>query len=103
MIVRIWTADAIGENANEYRKHFEDVLLPRLHAIVGFISACLLERVICQRIELVVITRWETIDAIRAFAGHPQDRAVVEPEAQAVLERYDETVKHYVVAVEEWK
>ncbi len=103
MIVRIWTADAVGENADMYRRHFEEALLPRLHAIPGFISACLLQRVIGQRIELVVITRWENIDAIRSFAGHQQDKAVVEPEAQAVLERYDETVKHYVVALEEWR
>ncbi|MDE2184765.1 MAG: antibiotic biosynthesis monooxygenase [Alphaproteobacteria bacterium] len=101
MIVRIWTAEALSENADDYRHHFYEVLLPRLRAIDGFVDTSVLERVVDSRIEFVIITRWETLDAIRAFAGHDAERAVVEPDAQAALERYDEMVKHYVLVAEE--
>jgi hypothetical protein len=40
---------------------------------------------------------WESMDAIRAFAGPRPDVAVVEPEARAVLSRYDREVRHYEV------
>ena len=118
MIVRIWTADALDENAEDYRRHFHDILMPKLRAIDGFISAEALERVTKSHIEFVIITRWENLDsirafaghheeraviepAIRAFAGHHEERAVIEPDIRAALERYDETVKHYVLVTEE--
>jgi heme-degrading monooxygenase HmoA len=101
MIVRIWTADALDENAEDYRRHFHDILMPKLRAIDGFISAEALERVTKSRIEFVIITRWENLDSIRAFAGHHEERAVIEPDIRAALERYDETVKHYVHVAEE--
>jgi hypothetical protein len=44
-----------------------------------------------------VITLWESMDAIRRFAGEDADRAVVEPEARAVLSEFDDGVRHYEV------
>jgi hypothetical protein len=35
--------------------------------------------------ELLVITKWDSLDAIRAFAGDSPEVAVVAPEARAVL------------------
>lgn len=101
MIVRVWTAEALSENADDYRHHFYEVLLPRLRAIAGFVNTEVLERVVGPRVEFVIITRWDNFDAIRAFAGHHEERAVVEPDVRAALERYDETVKHYVRVAEE--
>jgi heme-degrading monooxygenase HmoA len=71
MIVRIWTAEALTENADDCRRHFENVLMPRLRGIDGFLGVSVLERVIDGRTEFVIITRWDNIDAIRTFAGHP--------------------------------
>lgn len=101
MIVRIWTADALEDNAEDYRRHFYDILLPKLRAIDGFRGTEVLERVVGRRVEFVIITRWDNFDAIRAFAGHHEERAVVEPDARAALERYDEIVRHYVRVAEE--
>ncbi len=101
MIVRIWTAEALEENAEDYRRHFYDILLPKLRDIDGFLGTEVLERVVGKKIEFVIITRWDNFDAIRAFAGHHEERAVVEPDIRAALERYDEKVKHYVRVAEE--
>ena len=49
--------------------------------------------------ELVVATRWESLDAVRRFAGESYERAVVEPVVAELLESYDEHVTHYSVAV----
>lgn len=49
------------------------------------------------RTEFLVMTLWESMGAIRRFAGENPERAVVEPEARAVLEEYDDFVRHYEV------
>jgi hypothetical protein len=50
--------------------------------------------------ELLVISRWASIEAIKAFAGSHPERAVVEPGARAVLTEYDDFVTHYEVTLE---
>lgn len=47
--------------------------------------------------EFLVITLWDSMDAIRRFAGEDSERAVVEPEARAVLAEFDDFVRHYEV------
>jgi len=48
-------------------------------------------------VEFLVLTRWTSMEAIRAFAGPNPERAVVEPGAIAALTAYDEEVRHYEV------
>ena len=45
-------------------------------------------------------SRWQSMDAVRAFAGADPDRAVIEPGAKAVLAEYDDFVTHYEVTLE---
>jgi hypothetical protein len=49
-------------------------------------------------VEFIAITLWESIDAIRKFAGDSIDGAVVEPEARAVLSGFDDFVRHFELA-----
>ena len=49
------------------------------------------------RVEFLVMTFWDSMAAIRGFAGADPERAVVEPEARAVLAEYDNFVRHYEV------
>jgi mannose-6-phosphate isomerase-like protein (cupin superfamily) len=99
MVARRWTALAEGsEQGNAYVEHFERVVRPQLDRSDGFLGATV-ERVEADGgIEIVVVTRWESIDAIRAFAGQDIDLAVVEPEARAVLSRFDSRVRHIELA-----
>jgi heme-degrading monooxygenase HmoA len=50
-----------------------------------------------DKVELVVLTLWESMDAIQKFAGTEPNRAVVEPEARAVLTSFDDSVTHFEV------
>ena len=54
-------------------------MLPELRNVPGFVGATLSKREEGERIEFVVLTRWQSLEAIRAFAGADVDRAVVEP------------------------
>jgi heme-degrading monooxygenase HmoA len=48
-------------------------------------------------VEFVVITLWDSMQAVRAFAGDTPDVAVIEPAARAVLAAFDQFVRHYTV------
>ena len=96
-ILRMWTATATSEQAPAYIHHAVNKVFPDLNKIEGHRGACLLRRVIGSTIELVVLTLWQSMDAVRRFAGPQPDKAVVEPEAKAVLSSFDESVSHFEV------
>ena len=100
MIVRMWRAVATRANAPEYRRHLEQSVVPQLQALPGFLGVTLMKAERGDRIEMVVSSRWESMDAVRAFAGSVPERAVVEPAARAVLTEFDDYVSHYDVALE---
>jgi mannose-6-phosphate isomerase-like protein (cupin superfamily) len=99
MVARRWTALAEeSQQADAYVEHFERTVRPHLDSTDGFLGATV-ERVKADGgIEIVVVTRWGSMDAIRAFAGEDVDLAVVEPEARAVLSRFDSHVRHIELA-----
>jgi septum formation protein len=97
MILRMWTARATAEKSGEYIDHATKKIFPALRSIDGFRGAYLLRRTVEGVIELAVLTLWESMEAIRRFAGVKPERAVVEPEARAVLSSFDEVVTHFEV------
>ena len=100
MIVRAWHATATVEGADAYREHFTRSVLPELRGIAGHQGAYLLRRDRDGRVELQVLTLWESLDAIRRFAGANLESAVVDPAAQAVLASYDTAVAHFTAVVD---
>jgi heme-degrading monooxygenase HmoA len=99
MILRMWRAQASGKNVEAYERHFREHVLPKLRDIPGHQGASLLRRDTGEFVELMVLTTWESMDTIRQFAGDAADTAVVEPEARAVLDQFDEFVRHYELVV----
>ncbi len=100
MIVRTWRGRAASTNAPAYAEHFRRRVLPELRGIDGFLGATLLRQDGPDEVEYLVLTRWASMDAVRAFAGEDVGKAVVEPEAAAALAGFDETVRHYEVVEE---
>jgi heme-degrading monooxygenase HmoA len=96
MILRIWRAYADIASADRYPRHLLDKVRLELEKIAGFRGLLLVTRQHGDE-EYVVQTLWDSMDAIRTFAGPHPERAVVEPAAAAVLLRFDETVDHYEV------
>jgi heme-degrading monooxygenase HmoA len=97
MIIREWRGRANPANADAYPRHFREKVVPELRKMAGFVGAHLGRRQLGDRIEFLVLTRWESMDAISAFAGAGADKAVVEPGAIAALVEFDRAVHHYVV------
>jgi heme-degrading monooxygenase HmoA len=100
MIVRVWKARATFENAPAYREHLRTHVFPTLQSLSGFISADLMERPDDDDVELVFTSRWQSLKAVREFAGDAYEKAVVAPGARAVLAAFDEDVAHYEVTAE---
>jgi heme-degrading monooxygenase HmoA len=97
MIIREWRGRASPDNTEAYPTHFRSNVLPELREVPGFLGAHLSRRRHGDLVEFLVLTRWESLDAIRAFAGEDIGRAVVEPGAIAALVEYDPRVQHYDV------
>jgi heme-degrading monooxygenase HmoA len=95
MIIREWRGRASPSKAETYPKHFHDKVVPELRQVPGFVGAQLSRRQLDDKIEFLVLTRWQSMDAIRAFAGTDVEKAVVEPGAVAALVEFDTTVRHY--------
>ncbi|HKF18059.1 MAG TPA: antibiotic biosynthesis monooxygenase [Candidatus Dormibacteraeota bacterium] len=99
MIARLWRGWATRANADSYVDHYLTSVLEHLRQVDGFIDAELLRRDDGEDVELVSITYFESLDAIRTFAGADWEAAVVAPEAQRLLLRFDERCSHYAVSV----
>lgn len=99
MIIRAWHATATPEGADLYCEHFTRLVVPSLRRIDGYHGAYLLRRDHAGHVELQVLSMWDSLEAIRRFAGADLDGAVVEPDAQAVLASYDTTVTHHTAVV----
>ena len=99
MIARVWRGEATSETAPRYVDHLERSVFPQLEQISGHEGAYLLRRETGDRVDFVVLTLWNTMDAIRQFAGDDAAVAVVEPAARDVLTRFDESVDHYEIVL----
>jgi heme-degrading monooxygenase HmoA len=97
MISRLWGAIVKRERASDYIAHLRSETFPRLRTISGFVDATMQRRDSTEGVEFVVITRWRSMDAIRAFAGSDAEAAVVPPHAQAMMVSFDARVRHYEI------
>ena len=95
MISRLWHGWTTRENADAYETLLRTRILPGIHRVVGYRGAYLLRRDDGDSVEFVTITLFESMDAVRAFAGSDYEIAVVPPEARKLLSRFDERSKHY--------
>jgi antibiotic biosynthesis monooxygenase (ABM) superfamily enzyme len=89
---RGWTAP---ENADDYERFLVDELFPSLQAIQGFRGANVLRREDGHEVAFVTLTRFDSLDAVRSFAGAQYETPVLEPRALELLSRYEERAVHY--------
>jgi heme-degrading monooxygenase HmoA len=72
-----------------------------LRKVDGYAGAVLLERVAADAVEIIVITWWRSLDAMRGFAGADLEKAVVADEAASLFTHFDHRVRHYEVTVKD--
>ena len=100
MIARLWHGWTTSANAPVYETLLREEVLPSIHRVAGYHGACLLRRQAGEEVEFVTLTLFDSLGAVRAFAGEDYELAVVPPEARRVLSRFDQRSVHYTVVIE---
>jgi heme-degrading monooxygenase HmoA len=100
MIGRVWHGWVRPVNADAYETLLRSEVFPAIERIDGFHGAYLLRRVAGDEVEFVTLTLFESLAAVRSFAGADYEAAVVPPEARQLLSRFDERSVHYEIRAE---
>jgi heme-degrading monooxygenase HmoA len=98
MIVRTWRCQSPAAQADAYYAYLTGTVFASVEKIAGHRGAYLLRREVADQVEFVAITFWDSVEAIKEYAGETIDTAVVKPEAQAMLSDFDTFVRHYTIA-----
>jgi heme-degrading monooxygenase HmoA len=99
MIARVWHGWTSLPNAEAYESLLRTTIYPGIHRVKGFKGAQLFRRVVGDQVEFISNTFFESLDAVRGFAGENYELAVISDAAEKLLARYDERAAHYEVAV----
>jgi len=103
LLVRIWRGATEVGTADDYLAYLETTGFAEYRGTPGNRGVLALRRVVDGHAELLLLTAWESEEAIRRFAGDDIERAVFYPEDDRFLVERDELVRHYqVVHVAGW-
>ena len=99
MICRIWHGWTTPENAVAYEALLKKEIFVGIQKreIAGFRGIELYRRRSGDEVEFVTLMRFDSLDAVRSFAGEDYEVAVVPPKARALLSHFDERSQHYEV------
>jgi heme-degrading monooxygenase HmoA len=97
VISRHWKGISRRDQSDAYLSHLKAETFPALGAIPGFVRASILRRDVANGTEFQVVTVWESLDAIRAFAGQDVELAVVPAVVRGMMVACEERATHYEV------
>ena len=103
MISRIWHGWTTPANAYAYEALLRSEIFPWIQGrhLSGFHGIQLLQRELDDDgVEFITIMWFDAMESVREFAGDDPEAAVVLPEAQALLARFDARSQHYDVKVD---
>ena len=100
MIGRLWSGRTEPADADAYHAFLRDDLLPEVATVEGAHGAFVLRRdTLDGAVEFVTLTLFDSLEAVRRFAGEDFEQAVIEPRARELLAEYDPEVRHFEVVV----
>ena len=97
MIARTWAGATRAADADRYLDYLRATGLAAYRDTPGNRGVLALRRVVGERAEFLLLTLWDSEEAIRRFAGDDIGRAVFYPEDEGFLVARDEHVDHYEV------
>ena len=102
MISRIWHGWTTFENADVYEAMLKEEIFVGIknQNINGFRGIQLFRRELETEVEFITLMIFDSLAAVREFAGKNYEKAVVPEKARAVLSRYDEKSQHYQIKAE---
>jgi heme-degrading monooxygenase HmoA len=98
MIARIWRGSVRRKDADEYTAYMQTTGVADYAATPGNRRTWMLRRHLDDQTEFVMVTFWDSVDAIRTFTGGDYEVAVFYPEDERFLIQRDLRVAHYDVA-----
>jgi heme-degrading monooxygenase HmoA len=102
MISRVWHGWTTPANADDYEALFKSEIFTNIknRQIAGYRGIHLFRRNLDKEVEFVTVMWFDSMEAVRAFAGEDYDVAVVPPKARTLLSRFDARSQHYEVKAE---
>ena len=97
MIMRIWHGRTARERADDYAAFLTLRAIPDYRGTAGNLEVAILRRDEAEVSHFLTVTRWESDDAIRAFAGRELLKAKYYAEDKEFLLEFEDEVQHYVV------
>jgi heme-degrading monooxygenase HmoA len=101
VIVRLWRGVARQEMSDAYLAYFHETGLRDYRGTPGNLRVEVLRRPREEGVEWVILTTWDSWDAIRAFAGENPERARYYPDDSNYFDELPERVEHYELVSEE--
>ncbi len=100
VIARLWQGATHTAKADTYQEYLEETGIREYKKTPGNQGAWVLRRASGDRAEFLVVSLWDSWEAVRRFAGPDIDRAVYYPKDREFLLELAPTVAHYEVADE---
>jgi heme-degrading monooxygenase HmoA len=100
MIARHWRGWTQPRNADKYEALLKDNVIPGLKQLEGYRGGYVLRADGPEECEFVVINFFDSLEAVKAFAGADYTVPVFEPEARVLLSRIENVARHYDVRVQ---
>ncbi len=97
MIARHWRGWTRTENADGYEALLKNKVIPGLKEIAGYLGGYIFRKDGADESEFVVVNFFESLGAVKKFAGENYEVPVFEPEAKALLSRVEPIANHYEV------
>jgi heme-degrading monooxygenase HmoA len=101
MILRMWRGRTPANQADEYLEYLKRTGVEGFRATKGHRGVRVLRRIERGEAEFVVASLWDSMEAIRRFAGEEPERPVYYPEDERFLVELEPRVAHYAVVLEE--
>jgi antibiotic biosynthesis monooxygenase (ABM) superfamily enzyme len=102
MIARIWRGWTKRADATVYEEMLRNEIFPSIAAgnIKGYRGAELFIREDGDEVEFVTLLRFDSMDAVKEFAGADKSKPVIFPKAERLIARM-ERARHYRIAIAE--
>ena len=97
LIARTWHGRTAAIKADEYLKFLIERAIPDYQSIAGNCGVTILRRIRDEEAHFLILTLWESREAIEAFAGADIEQAKYYAEDRVFLLEFEPTVTHYEV------
>jgi heme-degrading monooxygenase HmoA len=101
MIARIWHGYTLPANADSYEHLLQEEIFEGIKGreIKGFKSIQLFRREHDDKTEFITLMMFDSIEAVKNFAGEQYEVAVVPEKARKLLDTFDTVSQHYEVII----